>query len=357
MMAVELAAGSTLGPYRIEKKLGEGGMGAVYKATHQHLEKSFAVKVLPPALTQNPDAVARFRREMKAVGKVDHPHIVRATDAGEANGVHFLAMEFVEGTDLQQLVRTRGPLSVANACKATRQAAMALLAAHGAGLVHRDVKPSNLLVQVEGLGLMVEGESQDSDLPSTLDHQPSTFHIKLLDLGLARLSLDPAMTTELTTEGQTFGTPDYMAPEQWQDAHNADSRADLYSLGCTLFFVLTGRAPFGTEQYKTLASKMTAHITGTMPDLSAIRADVPAGVCEIFQKLTAKNPRDRFPSAADVVTALGPWTKTTTSRDASKVAITAPRDEPNVAITAPRDEPRGNTSQPTISLPPGTNSL
>ena len=120
--------------------------------------------------------------------------------------------------------------------------------------------------------------------------RPSTFHIKLLDLGLARLSLDPSLTTEPTAENQTFGTPDYMAPEQWQDAHNADARSDLYSLGCTLFYLLAGRAPFGTEQCKSLANKMTAHLTGTMPDLAALRADVPPRSLRDLSKADRQEP-------------------------------------------------------------------
>jgi serine/threonine protein kinase len=161
-----LVIGSLLGPYRLLGKLGEGGMGAVYKAQHEHLDKTVAIKVLPALFTANAAAVARFRREMKAVGKVTDPHIVQAFDAGDIGGVHYLAMEYVAGTDLTGLVQTRGPLSVPNACKLIRQAAQALAAAHGAGLVHRDVKPSNLLLSTAG-------------------------HVKLLDLGLARLAEVP----------------------------------------------------------------------------------------------------------------------------------------------------------------------
>ncbi len=204
-----------------------------------------AIKVLSAAVTHEPEAIARFEREMKAVGKLNHPNIVQAYDAGEVNGTHYLAMEYIDGTDLKKLVNDRGPMSVVNACQAIRQAALALASAHEAGLVHRDIKPSNLLLTKSG-------------------------QIKLLDLGLARLAGEAATnTSDLTTEGESFGTPDYMAPEQWEDAHSADARTDLYALGCTLFFLLTGRTPFGSDAHRTAANKMKSHLLDPVPDLHA----------------------------------------------------------------------------------------
>jgi serine/threonine protein kinase len=222
--------GSRLGPYLLVDKLGEGGMGAVYKARHQKIDKLVALKILPQHVMSRPDALSRFEREVKAVGKLQHPNVVQAHDAGEFNGVHYLSMEYVEGQDLHELVKARGPMSVVNACKAIRQAAQGLAAAHKLGLVHRDIKPSNLFVTKQ------------------------TGQIKILDMGLALLSQEE-VPAALTSTGQCFGTPDYMAPEQWNDAHSCDARADLYSLGCTLFFFV-GRAsavpqrdtPFGSQQ-------------------------------------------------------------------------------------------------------------
>lgn len=278
-----LLAGSTLGPYRILGKLGEGGMGAVYKARHQHLDKIVALKVLSAAVTNRTDAIARFKREMKAVGKLEHPYIVRAMDAGEVAGLNYLAMEFVEGSDLRKLVRDQGPLSVAQACKVIRQAAQALSAAHAAGLVHRDVKPSNLLMTKRG-------------------------QIKLLDLGLARLAGDATTSgADLTTVGQAFGTPDYMAPEQWEDTHSADARSDLYALGCTLFFLLTGLAPYGNTTHPSMMNKMTGHLVGPVPDLQTARQDIPEEIATIFQKLMAKNPSERYQTAAELVGVLTPF--------------------------------------------------
>lgn len=284
-----------LGPYRILEKLGEGGMGAVYKAVHEHLEKVVAIKVLPAQLTRQADAVARFRQEMKAVGKVEHPHIVRAMDAGEVDGIHYLTMEYVDGIDLAHYVKTKGPMSVSNACKAIRQTAQGLAVAHAVGLVHRDIKPSNLLVTKSG-------------------------QIKILDLGLARLATESARAgRELTAAGYTFGTPDFMAPEQWDDAHSVDGRADLYAVGCTLCFLLTGRAPFDTaEASGSLVKKMQAHVSWCPPNLRSLAPAVPESLAELFQRLLAKRPEDRVSTAAALAEAMLPWTRgvsATTLRD------------------------------------------
>ena len=321
--AASLAPGSLLGPYRLQEKLGEGGMGAVYKAVHEHLDKVVAIKVLPAALTQQADAVARFRQEMKAVGKVEHPNIVRAMDAGEIGGIHFLAMEYVEGTELARYVQAKGPMSVPNACKAVRQAALALAAAHAAGLIHRDVKPSNLLVAKTG-------------------------QIKLLDLGLARLASDKAQhTRDLTAAGQTFGTPDYMAPEQWEDAHAVDARTDLYALGCTLCFLLTGRAPFATEDSTSLFQKLQAHCSKTPPDLRELVPGLPEGVAVLFEKLLSKRREDRFHTAVELAEALLPYTKAATEPPASSPAVPVP-----AAVASPPSPASLKASRPRLDDEP-----
>jgi serine/threonine protein kinase len=310
-----------LGPYRIEQKLGEGGMGAVYKAVHTRLDKVVAIKVLPHQLTQQAKLVARFEREMKAVGKLEHPHIVRAMDAGDIGGVHYLAMEYVEGTDLQRFVKTKGPLSIPNACKAIRQAALALSAAHAAGLVHRDIKPANLFVSKTGL-------------------------IKVLDLGLALLGEEGNSQAELTAAGQTFGTPDYMAPEQWEDAHGTDGRADLYALGCSLYFALVGRAPFATDQYRTAMTKMRAHVEGPIPDLRQARAEVPEELAAIYRRLMAKRPEDRFQSAQELVAALNPLASgKSAGTSASGILATATAAE----AASPPPATDGNVPRPVAS--------
>ena len=287
-----VAVGMKLGPYQLVRKLGEGGMGAVFEAQHVKLKKSFALKVLPPSFAAHPKLLKRFEREMEAVGKLDHPNIIRATDADEWNGTHYLVMEYVEGTDLSVHVMAGGPVSVSEACDLLRQAALGLAHAHEHGLVHRDIKPSNLFVTNQGI-------------------------VKVLDLGLARVQGDSAGEgLTLTGVGQTMGTPDYMAPEQWEDTHTADGRSDLYALGCTLFFLLTCRAPFADGQHLSVVSKMKGHTLEPTPDLKAARREavvqqanlandlVSDELDALYQKLMSKNPDDRFATAGELVEAL-----------------------------------------------------
>src|SRR5262249_38269469 len=198
-------------------------------------------KILPPERTRDPLAVARFVREMAAVGRLEHPNVVRATDAGEEDGTHFLAMELVEGIDLGHLVRFLGPLPVPDACELIRQAALGLQYVHERQIVHRDVKPSNLMLA-------------------------STGEVKILDLGLALLQGDFA-DEELTGSGQLLGTAAYMAPEQWHDTHAVDVRADVYGLGCALYKLLAGKAPFSGSDSHSLAHVMQAHASQPVPPI------------------------------------------------------------------------------------------
>lgn len=267
-----------IGSYDLLNKLGEGGMGAVYKARHQHLKKIVAVKVLAQSLTEDPAALARFMREMEAVGSLDHPHIVRAMDAGEDQGTHFLVMEFIEGQDLVEFVKKRGPLSANAACRAILQAALGLEHAHKHGLVHRDIKPSNLFLT-------------------------NTGTVKILDLGLARLTADGVNEGDqgVTRMGQILGTPDFMSPEQWEAKGQIDGRSDLYSLGGTLFYLLMGRAPFYDDTRRTMMHLMTSHLSGAVPDLCQLRPDLPAEVGAIFRKLMAKATSDRYSTASELI--------------------------------------------------------
>lgn len=208
--------------YELIEQLGAGGMGTVYRAVHTRLERIVALKLLPARRLRDDVAVARFEREMKAIGRLDHPAIVRATDAGDVDGTHFLAMDFVEGIDLSKLVRLIGPIDVASACELIRQAALGLQYAHEQQLIHRDVKPSNLMLTRDG-------------------------EVRILDLGLALFGAASEAVDDLTTVGQLMGTIDYMAPEQGDNSHDVDARADVYSLGATLFKLLTGTAPYESE--------------------------------------------------------------------------------------------------------------
>jgi formylglycine-generating enzyme required for sulfatase activity len=275
--------------------------------------------------------VARFEREMEAVGALDHPHIVRAMDAGEFGGTHFLVMEYVEGSDLSALVKEQGTLSVRDACKVIRQAAMGLQHAHEHGLVHRDIKPSNIFVTKAG-------------------------QVKLLDLGLARISRLDDEHAGITSSGQVLGTPDYMSPEQWDDTHSVDARADLYALGCALHFVLTGYAPFSAEGSRpSMTRLMRAHVEGSIPDLIAARSDVPAALNEIHRRLMAKKAEDRFQKAAEVVDALEPFTRRSgdspdNSPVSPKVVAAAPDRTQTTPPVAGQVELGGDVDSPTMAI-------
>lgn len=273
--------GTTLGQYRIEEKIGQGGMGAVYRATHTSLHKTVALKVLPLAALADQESVERFQREMQAIGTLDHPNIVGAHDAGEIDGVHYLVMEYIDGEDLASFVRTSGRLSPRSACKLIRQAATGLQHAHDNGLIHRDIKPSNLI----------------------LTSGPGGRVVKVLDLGLARLhtGLAEPVTEMLTSTGQIMGTVDFMAPEQAVNTRNADERSDVYSLGITLFFLLTGRAPYEGE---TPMEKLLAHREAPLPSLSDIRRSIPSCVQQVFERMAAKDPSDRYESMQKTADAL-----------------------------------------------------
>jgi WD40 repeat protein len=271
--------GLRIGPYLLLERLGEGGMGQVFKACHQHMDRSVALKLMRKEKLSNPDSVRRFYQEVKAAAALIHPNIVLAYDAGQAGNTHFFSMELVDGPDLSRLVKERGPLPLAQACEHLRQAAVGLQHAHERGLVHRDIKPSNLLVTTGG-GKTV---------------------VKILDLGLARLGDSVAQETGLTRMGQVLGTPDYLAPEQALDARRVDIRVDIYSLGCSLFFLLTGSPPFRAE---ALAQLLLKHQVEKPPSVRALRPDVPEGLDILMQRMMAKKPEHRPGTPAEVVSAL-----------------------------------------------------
>lgn len=277
-----------IGHYRVLGKLGQGGMGNVYKALHVKLEKVVALKLLPTELMRNPQAVARFRREIRAVGRLNHPNIVIAHDADDADGMPYLVMELVDGIDLATLVRRRGRLPIATACELVRQAALGLEHAHEHGLVHRDVKPSNLMLA------FAHGENRPS--------------VKILDLGLALLD-EPAteLSAQMTISGLVMGTLDYMAPEQASDTHMVDGRADVYGLGATLFKLLTGQAPFVSGDYKTTLSRLAALAAAVAPNVTALRSEVPGELATVVRKMTAKDPAARFQTPREAAEALAPF--------------------------------------------------
>ena len=295
-----------LGEYRLLEKLGEGGMGAVYKALHTRLEKIVALKMLSKKLEDSEWLVKRFEREMKAIGRVTHPNIVQAYDAREIGGTRFLVMEYVDGLNLEEIVRQRGLLPVAEACEVARQAALGLQAAHEHGMVHRDVKPSNLMLTRQG-------------------------QLKVLDLGLARIPSAATGSGETTASGQVMGTADYIAPEQVTDCHNVDIRADIYSLGCTLYRFLTGEVPFSGAEYDSPFRKMSAHVVKTARPMRQLRSDLPDTLASLVERMMAKEPASRFSTPAEVAQALAPlaagsdllrlWEQTTVWREPRAVGV------------------------------------
>jgi len=235
-----------LGTYELLEEVGRGGTGVVYRAKHTRLKNIVAVKVLPAEALMRPDTLARFDREMAAIGQLEHPHIVKATDAGEDEGRHFLVMEYVAGGNLANLVNRQGPLPVVDAIACILQAARGLSYSHSKSMIHRDVKPSNLLLGADGV-------------------------VKVSDLGLARVLLD-AEDEGSTHTGSLMGTFDYMAPEQALNVKKADERADIYGLGCTLYFLLTGTQPFGSD---SVFETLIAHREQPTPSLRHVRSNVP----------------------------------------------------------------------------------
>ncbi|MCC6420758.1 MAG: serine/threonine protein kinase [Gemmataceae bacterium] len=304
-----------VGPYRILERLGEGGMGQVFKARHTRLHRVVALKLIRPERVTHPVTVGRFHREVESAAKLSHPNLVRAYDAGEADGTYYFAMQYVPGTDLARLVKERGPLPVPLACDFIAQAACGLHHIHAHGLVHRDVKPGNLMVAVGTLA------GSDGTPPDAA---------KILDLGVARLNEDPdegnPRRLALTQLGVVMGTADYMAPEQARDSRSADARSDVYSLGCTFYFALTGQPPFPGG---TALEKLLRHQLDEPAPVGSSRPDVPPAVAEVLRRLMAKRPEDRYQTAAEVADALAPFRG---SAPASWLAAVAPLSPPITPI-------------------------
>ena len=271
--------GFFLGKYRILAQLGAGAMGTVFLAEHKVMRHKVAIKVLARRLVGKSAYIRRFEQEARAAAAVNHPRVVRAYDFDCAGDVYFLVMEFAEGEDLQKIVSRDGVLPIHVAAQCVRQTAEGLSAAHAAGLVHRDIKPSNLLVDTGG-------------------------NVRILDLGLARLVDESEPSLTLVQEAKMIGTVDFLAPEQARNSHHIDHRADLYSLGCTLYFLLSGQPPFNDG---TLTQRVIEHQSKLPVDIRLRRKDCPAELALICHRLLAKSPDERFQSAQEVVDALEDW--------------------------------------------------
>src|SRR5262245_45095285 len=310
-----------LGPYVLLERLGEGGMGQVFKARHRLLDRVVALKVIKRDRLQSDDAIRRFEREIHAAAKLSHPNIVAAYDADEVGQTHFFAMEYVEGTDLGKLVKEAGPLPVGQACDYVRQAALGLQHAFERGLVHRDIKPSNLLVT---------RSAPKSSAGSGSGPGPV---VKILDMGLARLQGPDGHAATLTQVQTVLGTPDYMAPEQARNARAADIRADLYSLGCTLYYLLTGQPPFPGE---VPMEKLLKHWLEEPRPVEQLRPEVPPALGAVVRRLMAKRPEDRYQTPAELAVALVPFCRVAAP---AAVGVAAGRSAPVVggaAVTTAR---------------------
>ena len=306
----------TLGQYRLLEELGRGGMGRVYKALHTIMGRVVALKVIAPELMSDPVAIEWFHREVRASTQLVHPNIVMAFDANEADGLHFLVMEYVHGITLDALIKQRGPLTVEHACALMRQAALGLQHAHEKGMVHRDIKPGNLLIPLP------QGEQQ----PDVL--------VKILDFGLARLQgKTHGETIALRGEAGVLGTPDYISPEQSRNIHAADIRSDLYSLGCAFYFALAGRVPFPGEN---AMEKVIKHLMEQPEPLTNVRPETPSAVAAIVERLMAKEPDQRYQTPADLAQALEAW-----AAEQPRVAPATKTANHPLWITPPTQMPAG----------------
>jgi serine/threonine protein kinase len=304
-----------LGQYEILGTLGKGNMGVVYKALHTELGKVVALKVLLAPLTDEV-GIARFKNEARAVGRLDHPNIVTAHDAGRVDGVHFLVMTFVDGIDLARLVQCQGQLSIPDACELVRQAAVGMQHAFERGLVHRDIKPSNLMLARDGV-------------------------LKVLDLGIARSCADKSIAERLTATGMLLGTADYLAPEQWENPHAVDTRADIYSLGCSLYELITGQPPFSGPSYQSVMTKMRGHLETPVPPIVEKRPEVPALLAGVLDRMLAKNLADRFATPGEVAQVLQPFTAGANLRallEAGGTDRTIPREVPPLVLPGDTDQ-------------------
>jgi len=306
--------GFFLGRYRLLSLLGKGGMSSVYLAEHMVMKRHCALKVLPAKRVNDASYLGRFHREAQAVAALDHPNIVRAydvdmtTDAGIE--IHFLSMEFVKGKNLLEIVQERGPVPIADGAEMVRQSALGLHHAHVAGLVHRDVKPGNLLYTPTGV-------------------------IKVLDLGLARFFDDGDHSLTVQHDEKVLGTADYISPEQAIDSHKVDARTDIYSLGCTLYFLLSGHPPFNTG---SLAQRLVAHQMKPAPPITNDRLDVPAALQAIMEKMMAKKKDQRYQTAQEVADAIAKWQTDSLISSAPEVVAAVPGEaiaKPVSAVASP----------------------
>lgn len=319
-----------LGNYVLQRCIGQGGMGQVYEAIHKKMERRVALKVMHAKQTGDPQIVRRFQREVRAAARLQHPNIVTAFDAGESDGIHFLVMELVQGRDLGAIIQAEGPLSLSKTIDCLLQTCRGLDYAHRMGIYHRDIKPNNLLMDSNGV-------------------------IKILDMGLARfqsLSIGGGLPNDQSDSHSIVGSVDFMAPEQAINSNQADHRSDIYSLGCTLYFLLTGRAPYSGG---TVMECLIAHREARIPSLKLVHNEVSDSLEELFQKMLAKNPADRPQSTMDIINKLQPRGNTLRSpaiRGAAEAFVAVlSSGTPTQVRTSEQSNPTINSYQETIIVP------
>ena len=308
--------GFVLGKYKLLRLLGSGGMSSVYLAEHATLHNKVAIKVLPVKRVNKTSYLARFEREAQSSARLNHPHIARAFDLDSSGAIHFIVMEYIDGTDLQARVKKDGPLPVRMAADFIRQAALGLHYAHEEGLVHRDIKPANLIVDTRG-------------------------HIKILDLGLALANDDEDGSLTKEHDEKVLGTADYLSPEQARNSHLADRRSDIYSLGCTLYYLLVGRAPFAKG---SLAERIRGHMNEPAPNPLDTRPDVPNAIVELYFRMMEKHPDARQQTAQEVADSLAVWLAS--AEAGTGTGTGRPRVEPpsRSSLRRTTDSTTGNTT-------------
>ncbi|MGI9473886.1 MAG: protein kinase domain-containing protein [Rubripirellula sp.] len=309
----EIDLPESIGEYRIVRRIGRGGMGSVYLAQHTKLDRTVAVKVLASNRLSDPRMHDRFEKEMRAVGSLSHPNVVTAHDARDVDGIALLVTEWVDGLDLKEIVRRVGPLAVADVAEIGLRVAEALSYIDSQNLVHRDLKPSNVMVNRSG-------------------------EVKLLDLGLARLR-GGENEQDATATGQAMGTADYVAPEQINDAREVDIRADLYGLGCTLYQLLSGRAPFEDASHPTAFAKLTAHVSDPPPPIQSLVPDLPKAVAQLIMQSLSKSPEDRPRSPEEVAQILRQYNSKANLESLVEVAEASQGSERSTNVSPPPSEP------------------
>jgi serine/threonine protein kinase len=302
-----------LGEYKLLDRIGQGRMAGVYRAMHR-LGQTVAIKVLPPSKARDPQAFGRFQREARLALKLDHPNVVRTLESGEEHGLHFIVMEHLDGETLDEVLKRRGKLPPDRAAALLHQALLGLMHLHEQGLVHRDLKPANLMLTSDGV-------------------------LKILDVGLGRALFDegdPASggPIDLTAQGDVLGDPDYMAPEQARDAHNADIRSDIYSLGCILYHLLSGQPPFADSN---AVRKIVRHATEAPRPLKAFGVEVPASLEMVLERMLAKDAALRHATPDQAAQALRPFMSGPVVPIAMPVASApvAPPPAPPPAVATP----------------------